>query len=80
MDSLTLALLDEDTGHGLSEGGEPLGMSVHRAAGMVMAQLDSSIDEALARMRAAAFAEGVPIGELADDVVDGRRRFQKEQP
>lgn len=80
MDSMTLALLDVGSVRGFSVGAEPLGMSVHRAAGMVMAQLDSSIDEALARMRATAFAEGVPIDELADDVVNGRRRFQKEQP
>lgn len=80
MDSITLALLDADGVHDADLGTEPLGMSVHRAAGMVMIQLGSSIDEALVRLRAAAFSEGVPIDELADEVVNGRRRFQKEQP
>jgi len=81
MDSVTLALLDAEGVHdGFSLGREPLGMGVHRAAGMVMAQLGTSIDEALVRLRAVAFAEGVPIDELADEVVNGRRRFQEEQP
>jgi len=80
MDSVTLALLDGDGLHDGSLGTEPLTMAVHRAAGMVMAQLGTSIDEALIRLRAVAFSEGVPIDELADEVVNGRRRFQKEQP
>jgi hypothetical protein len=53
-------------------------MLVHQAAGMVMAQLDSSIEEAMVRLRATAFAEGLTINELAADVVNGRRRIVKE--
>ena len=34
-------------------------MVVHQAAGMVMGQLDSSIEEAMVRLRATAFAEGL---------------------
>lgn len=51
---------------------------VHRAAGMVMAQLDCGIEEALMRLRAKAFSEAVPIQELAADVVRGTRRFQED--
>ncbi len=53
-------------------------MIVHQAAGMVMGQLDSSIEEAMVRLRATAFAEGLNINELAADVVNGRRRILKE--
>lgn len=80
IDVLTLALIDVDSAPPATLGGESLAMSVHRAAGMLMAQLDSSIDEALARLRAVAFAEGIAIDELANQVVEGRRRFEKEQP
>lgn len=55
-------------------------MVVHQAAGMVMGQLDSAIAEAMVRLRATAFAEGVSINELAADVVNGRRRISKEKP
>jgi len=80
MDSVTLALLSDDHVHDGSLGAEPLSMTVHRAAGMVMAQLGTDIEEALVRLRATAFSEEIPIDELADAVVRGRRRFQKEQP
>jgi AmiR/NasT family two-component response regulator len=54
-------------------------MVVHQAAGMVMAQTDTSIASALAQLRATAFSEGISINDLAADVVAGRRRFSKEQ-
>jgi hypothetical protein len=54
-------------------------MAVHRAAGMVMDQLGTSIDNALVRLRAAAYAEGVPVNELANAVIVGTRRFQEEE-
>lgn len=53
--------------------------SVHQAAGMVMVQACSTIDEAMAQLRATAFAEGVPLTWLAAEVISGRRRFLKEQ-
>ena len=53
---------------------------VHQAAGMVMVQLDGSIDEAIALLRATAFAESAPLGELAREVVDRRRRFSRGAP
>jgi hypothetical protein len=54
-------------------------LTVHRAAGMVMVQLDSSIEEALVRLRATAYLEGMLVTALALDVLEGRRRFAKEE-
>ena len=54
-------------------------MTVHQAAGMVMAQTHTNIASALARLRATAFGEGTHINDLAADVVAGRRRFSKEE-
>jgi hypothetical protein len=51
---------------------------VHRAAGMVMAQADVPIDQALARLRAYAFAAGRPLPEVAADVLARRLRFDRE--
>jgi GAF domain-containing protein len=48
---------------------------VHQATGMISAQLDRSVAEALVRLRAHAFAAGIPIGEVADQVVNGQLRF-----
>ena len=53
-------------------------LTVHRAAGMVMVQLDTTIEEALVRLRATAYLEGVPVTSLARDVIEGRHRFTKE--
>ena len=53
--------------------------SVHQAAGMVMVQSGSTIDEAMAQLRANAFAEGVSLVTLSAEVISGRRRFTKEQ-
>jgi hypothetical protein len=44
----------------------------------VMVQLGLPIDEALLRLRAAAYAEGKTVDELADAIVDRRRRLSKE--
>jgi AmiR/NasT family two-component response regulator len=46
---------------------------------MVMMQMDLSIEEALLVLRATAYAEGTSINELAAALVDGRRRFAREQ-
>lgn len=48
---------------------------VYQATGMVSVQLGVSVDDALAILRARAFAESRPIGELATDVVERRVRF-----
>ena len=50
---------------------------VHQAAGMVMVQLDVTIDAALAFLRATAFAEETGLDELASAVVGRRRRLER---
>ena len=78
MDELGLAVLEAPDQYGDSEVPAMTSMVVHQAAGMVMAQLDSSIEEAMVRLRAAAFAESRTVHELAVDVVNGRRHLSKE--
>ncbi|MBW4043109.1 MAG: ANTAR domain-containing protein [Acidobacteria bacterium] len=48
---------------------------VHQAAGMVMMQLDSTIEEAMSRLRARAFSQGQPIDLVARAVVSGALHF-----
>jgi len=48
---------------------------IHQATGMIAAQLDDTIANALARLRAAAFAGGRSMYDLAQDVVERRVRF-----
>ncbi len=69
----TLLSPDNDEG---ADASYPL--TVHRAAGMVMVQLGSSIEEALVRLRATAYLEGMLVTALALDVLEGRRHFAKE--
>jgi hypothetical protein len=56
----------------------PLSFVTHQAAGIVMVQLDSSIEEALVRLRASAYAAGRPVADLAADVVRRTVRLRKE--
>lgn len=51
---------------------------VHQATGMVLAQLGISATEALARLRAHAFAEHRLLVDVARDVVSRRLRFTEE--
>lgn len=48
---------------------------VHQAAGMISVQLGISVTDALVTLRASAYAEGRPIGQLAADVVGRRLSF-----
>ena len=50
---------------------------IHQATGMIAAQLDETVANALARLRAAAFASGRSIYDLAQDVVERRVRFDE---
>ncbi len=50
---------------------------IHQATGMIAAQLDDTIANALARLRAAAFASGRSIYDVAQDVVERRVRFDE---
>jgi len=78
-DAVTQALVDpvEQVPGGVEQL-DPL--RVHQAAGMVTVQLEVPIDQALVRMRAAAFADGLTVDELADAIVLRRRRLTKEDP
>ncbi|MEY2469136.1 MAG: hypothetical protein QOF21_1834 [Actinomycetota bacterium] len=51
---------------------------VHQAAGMVAAQLDVSVGQALIRLRAHAFGNDRPLAEVAGDVVGRTLRFEKD--
>ena len=48
---------------------------VHQATGMVAAQLNITVGQALVRLRAHAFGHGCTLTEVARDVVDRRLRF-----
>jgi hypothetical protein len=48
---------------------------IHQATGMIAAQLDETVANALARLRAAAFASGRSMYDIAQDVVERRVRF-----
>lgn len=50
---------------------------VHQATGVVKAQLNISIADALVRLRAYAYAEERPIEDVARDVVEHRVRFDE---
>jgi hypothetical protein len=49
--------------------------AVHQASGMVSVQAELPVGDAMALLRAYAFAEDRPITEVASDVVNGRLRF-----
>ena len=50
---------------------------IHQASGMIAAQLDDTMASALARLRAAAFANGRSMYDVAQDVVERRVRFDE---
>jgi hypothetical protein len=57
------------------EAGSDFQYVVHQASGMVSAQLDIGIGQALIRLRAFAFGNDRPLAEVAYDVVSRRLRF-----
>jgi hypothetical protein len=50
---------------------------IHQATGMIAVQLDETVSNALARLRAAAFAGGRSIYDIAQDVVERQVRFDE---
>lgn len=74
-------LLDAASGVSGSPGYRPLNefadrrAMVHQATGMISVQLDVSLEEALVRLRAYAFAHGTALGEVAAEVVSRQLRF-----
>jgi hypothetical protein len=51
---------------------------VYQAIGMIAVQLNVSLEEASVRLWARAFGSGADLGELADDVVSRRLRFDPD--
>jgi len=51
---------------------------VHQASGMIAAQLEVSVGQALIRLRAYAFGNDRPLAEVADEVVDRVLRFDDQ--
>ena len=85
VDDIAASLLDQDTWTEVASRApmeqEPPGRLgtgtpvVHQAAGMTMIQLDVTINEAMALLRATAFTEGKALADLALEVVERRRRL-----
>jgi hypothetical protein len=77
--AITLLALEADSPAGTIVRGLGAGTGlphvVHQASGMVSAQLDVPVGEALLRLRAHAFAADRPLVEVATDVVARRLRF-----
>ena len=79
------ALLEAQEGTG-DAGGDDIGDAAERRAevfqaqGMVMVQIGGTISDAIARMRAYAYAEGRGLSEVARDVVAGRLSFDRDRP
>ena len=80
------ALLDqhEATGNAGTGGGVADAVEyraeLFQAQGMVMVQIGGTISEAMARMRAYAYAEGRGLGDVARDVVARRLKFDRDRP
>jgi hypothetical protein len=53
---------------------------VYQTQGMIMVQLRVTLDEALLRMRAYAYAQGRPLADVARDVVNRTLHFDRDQP
>lgn len=52
---------------------------VHQASGMVSAQLDVPVEQALVRLRAHAFQTGIPLVDIAKRVVNRSLRFPPQE-
>jgi len=50
---------------------------VHQATGVVLAQLNTSPEDAESLIQAHAFSHGRPMAEVATDVIEGRLRFRQ---
>lgn len=83
LDTATLALLSLRAGDGIDGphdgGGEGLGRrQVHQATGMLIAQLGIDAEQAFARLRAHAYAEGKDVQMIAADIVRRRLRLEPD--
>jgi hypothetical protein len=79
----TITVLDLQSNAAPGELGAGLGggwahrAAVHQATGLVAAQLDTKLADALARIRAHAFASDRTIYSVASDIVSGRLRLER---
>jgi transcriptional regulator with GAF, ATPase, and Fis domain len=76
---VVLTMQDEATSESLAW---PLDLSdhrmvVHQATGMISAQLNCAVGEALVRLRAYAYGTGLPIDGVAEEVIQRRLRFDE---
>ncbi len=55
-------------------------LEVYQAQGMLMVDLGVGIDEAVARLRAYAYAEGRALSDVANDIVNGRMTLDRDTP
>ena len=83
-DVTVAALLDQQEGAG-DTGGDladevDYRAELFQAQGMVMVQIGGTINEAMSRMRAYAYAENRRLGDIARDVVAGRLSFDRDRP
>jgi hypothetical protein len=69
-----LSLIDPNSSDTIGMG---LRMTVHQAAGMVMQQTGTTIQDALVLLRSTAFTEDVQMTALAAEVINGKRRFRE---
>jgi hypothetical protein len=79
--ALALLRLDTDGVTGFADDFVSRGsyqMQVHQATGMVQVQLGVTTEEAFLMLRARAFTLGLPLAEVAKDVVNRRLRFSEE--
>ena len=89
-DALVMATVAAESLLAMQAGGSPSDLAteleansnfhyvVHQAAGMVSAQLEVGVGEALVRLRAHSFAAERPLAGVAADVVGRRLRFGEE--
>ena len=79
---LLLDLQAQDTAHGIPSPQAPAVLDeraeVHQAVGVVSVRAAVGLAEALALLRARAYIEGRPIGDLARDVLDGVVQFGED--
>ena len=78
-------LLDTQTANGVDAGADLDNALAHRlevyqAQGMVMVDLGVSLDEAMARLRAHAYAHNRSLTDVARDIVGGSLRLSKDEP
>lgn len=55
-------------------------LEVYQAQGVVMVDLGVTLDEAMARLRAHAYADGRSLADVARDIVDGNLRLSRDTP